>query len=672
MVGIPSIAFVGVWRARPLGGIFRIRIRICRPATPSSRPRMSLRDEVQLALGDGYLVERELGQGGMGTVFLARDLALERQVAVKALSPELAGQPQLRERFLRETRIVAGFSHPNIVPVHAVVDDGRLLLFVMGYVDGETLSQRVRRGGPLNAPALARMVQELAWALSYAHGRGVVHRDVKPDNVIIERSTGRALLTDFGTARATSEASQLTSLGEVVGTPHYMSPEQAAGEQVDGRSDLYALGVTAFFAATGRLPFDAPTTQAILAMQITQPAPLVEDLRPDLPLALSAAIDRCLAKEPDARFESGEALVNVLEPVRATAPVVAPAVRQFLAEGEQSLRALVIVGVGLSALIARLAATADADLAALVVVGLTSLLGLLRGLIVRARLLLKLGHRYSEVRAAAVNAAADRAAAHAALRADPEERHRRRRQRVVHLATLLVGLSLIWLTFSRLRSTNPDGSHSVGTLGTTLSITGLSLLGFTVVSALTEPGRTSPLQRLGVWLWQGPFGRIAFRLASRELPASVARAAVSQGSVVASPLDVLQSLPRASRRRLRSVRRGLIQLEAILEALRSRQRELDLALAEAHQTDPGISGAEPSGRRVAIVEELTTARRATAEQMVRLLESRDAVRLQLLRFRTGLGSPADVQRELDTALAVGTVSQASLDARENRVSGPLT
>ena len=241
-----------------------------------------MRDLLQSVLHDRYLIERELGKGGMGAVYLAQDLSLQRSVAIKVLPPELAVRPDLRERFLRETRLAAGFSHPNIVPVHAVEEHPELLCFVMGFVEGETLGQRIRRAGPLTAAEAIRLLQEVAWALSYAHGRGVVHRDIKPDNILIERATGRALVTDFGIAHTAAVASDtaLTRIGEVVGTPQFMSPEQASGDKLDGRSDLYSLGVVAFFAVTGRLPFDADSVTAVMAMQLTQQPPKVGASRP--------------------------------------------------------------------------------------------------------------------------------------------------------------------------------------------------------------------------------------------------------------------------------------------------------------------------------------------------------------------------------------------------------
>ncbi|HSB54925.1 MAG TPA: serine/threonine-protein kinase, partial [Gemmatimonadales bacterium] len=264
--------------------------------------------ELEAAIAGRYSLERELGRGGMGAVYLARDLRLDRPVAIKVLPPELAVRPELRERFLRETRTAASFSHPNIVSVYSVEETPGLLFFVMSYIEGETLSQRVKRQGPLPVPEALRLLQEVAWALSYAHGRGVVHRDIKPDNVLLEKSTGRALVMDFGIARSVA-ATGLTQVGEAVGTPHFMSPEQAAGDAVDGRSDLYSLGVVAYFAVSGRLPFDGESAQAVMVAHISQPATPVSRFRPDLPGPLAAAIDRCLAKAPEQRFATGESLV---------------------------------------------------------------------------------------------------------------------------------------------------------------------------------------------------------------------------------------------------------------------------------------------------------------------------------------------------------------------------
>ncbi|MGH7699965.1 MAG: serine/threonine-protein kinase, partial [Gemmatimonadales bacterium] len=211
----------------------------------------------------------------MGIVYLARDLKLERVVAVKLLPPDRARDPALRERFLREARTAAKLSHPNIIPIHAVEGTGDFVFFVMACVDGETLGARVRREGPLKPTEAARILREVAWALAYAHAQGVIHRDVKPDNILLETRTGRALVADFGIARLVQTAG-ISGEGELVGTPEYVSPEQASGEAVDGRSDLYSLGVVAYFGLSARLPFTAPSVPAVLFQQVRQaPPPLV-------------------------------------------------------------------------------------------------------------------------------------------------------------------------------------------------------------------------------------------------------------------------------------------------------------------------------------------------------------------------------------------------------------
>ncbi len=191
--------------------------------------------DFQTALAGRYSLERELGRGGMGIVYLARDLRLERVVAIKLLPPNRARDAAARERFVREARMAAQLSHPNIIPIHAVDEIGDFVFFVMSYVEGETLGARVRRDGALKPHDAARILREVAWALAYAHGQGVVHRDVKPDNILLERGGGRALVADFGIARSV-QTPVLSGDHELVGTPEYMSPEQASGGGGGGRT----------------------------------------------------------------------------------------------------------------------------------------------------------------------------------------------------------------------------------------------------------------------------------------------------------------------------------------------------------------------------------------------------------------------------------------------------
>lgn len=268
---------------------------------------------LQALVAGRFSLEREIGRGGMGVVYLARDVALERPVAIKVLSPTLAARPEMRDRFLREARIAAQCFHPHIVPIHAVESADDLAWIVMAYVRGETLADRLRRSGPLQADEVRRLAREVGWALSYAHQRGVVHRDIKPENLLIDASTGRYVIADFGIAQGGDQLS--TPLGGTVpGTARYMAPEQALGESIDGRADLYALGVTLFVAATGRAPFEGDNALALVAQHAAQPAPSIRTRAPDMPLSLARAIDRCLAKRPDDRFLDAGEFLAAIEP----------------------------------------------------------------------------------------------------------------------------------------------------------------------------------------------------------------------------------------------------------------------------------------------------------------------------------------------------------------------
>src|ERR1041385_6205928 len=275
-----------------------------------------LAQRLQEPLGGTYTIEGEIGRGGMGVVYRARDERLQRRVAIKVLPPELAFQQEIRERFTREAQTAARLSHPHIVPIHTVGEGEGLVYFVMGYVDGESVAARIRRRGRLPAEEVRRIMRETADALSAAHALSVIHRDIKPDNILLEGTRGRVMVTDFGIAKAVSQTSTatLTGVGVAIGTPQYMSPEQAAGErEIDGRSDLYSLGVVAYQMTSGELPFNAPTVAGILMKQITEPAPVLHESRPDVPEDLSLAIARCLEKDPAQRWPTADALRRSLE-----------------------------------------------------------------------------------------------------------------------------------------------------------------------------------------------------------------------------------------------------------------------------------------------------------------------------------------------------------------------
>jgi serine/threonine-protein kinase len=289
-----------------------------------------LAQRLSIALGSSFTLEGEIGRGGMGVVYHARDERLKRKVAVKVLPPELAFREEIRIRFLREAETAARLSHPHIVPIHSVGEgpDG-LVYFVMAYVDGESLGARLKRRERLPPEEARRIMMETADALGAGHALGIIHRDVKPDNILLEGSRGRTVLTDFGIAKAltsTTGPGTLTATGVAIGTPHYMSPEQAAGDrEIDGRSDIYSLGVVGYQMLAGELPFSAPTVPGILLKQITEQAPNLIDRSPTCPEDLASCVMRSLEKEPESRWPTADALRRALE--SRSAPPYRPARR---------------------------------------------------------------------------------------------------------------------------------------------------------------------------------------------------------------------------------------------------------------------------------------------------------------------------------------------------------
>lgn len=263
------------------------------------------------ALKGQYRLQREVGRGGMGVVYVAHDERLDRLVAIKTLPPHLSNDAVVRDRFLREARTAAALSHPNIVSVHRADEIGGAVFFVMGYVDGESLAHRIQRAGPLPPKQLIPILHDVVDALGYAHTRGVIHRDVKAENILLDANTQRAMVTDFGIARVAATA-PMTATGTVLGTVSYMSPEQVAGDHVDGRSDLYSLGVLAFYALAGRFPFESQTPSAVLVAHVTKAPPALLDVAPHVPEGVAAIVDRLLRKDPTERYEYAEDVLEEL------------------------------------------------------------------------------------------------------------------------------------------------------------------------------------------------------------------------------------------------------------------------------------------------------------------------------------------------------------------------
>jgi eukaryotic-like serine/threonine-protein kinase len=259
---------------------------------------------LRTAVGDRYEIRRLLGRGGMGAVFLALDRKLDREVAIKVLPPDLAHDRQFVGRFEHEARTAAKLDHPGIIPIYAVEAEGDLHYFVMKYVQGRTLDA-ILASGPLPTDLAQKVLWEAACGLGHAHQRGVVHRDVKPANIMLDEH-GRALLTDFGISKALQSASSFTATGQVLGTPHYMSPEQGKGEEVRGASDQYSLAVVGYQMLTGRLPFEDDSVHAVIYKHVFEQPPPLRMLRSDLPESLAGALHRALEKDPDDRFPTME------------------------------------------------------------------------------------------------------------------------------------------------------------------------------------------------------------------------------------------------------------------------------------------------------------------------------------------------------------------------------
>ena len=275
--------------------------------------------EVGSSIG-GYRIDRLVGEGGMGAVYVATHIRLGRRAALKVMLPRLVQDGEFRERFIRESRLAASIEHPNIIPIYDADEDDGVLYLAMRYVDGVDLAKMLDQRGRLSLEEALAVVAPIASALDAAHAAGLVHRDVKPANVLIENGTRHVFLTDFGLAK-TSASTGFTRTGSFVGTPHYCSPEQINGKPVDGRADVYSLGCLFFHCLTGQPPFPRDSEVAVIHAHLTAPPPAVTTIRPDLPRFLDGVVGTAMAKFPEVRYTSGEELIAS---ARAGAATVRP------------------------------------------------------------------------------------------------------------------------------------------------------------------------------------------------------------------------------------------------------------------------------------------------------------------------------------------------------------
>ena len=602
----------------------------------------------QLALAGRYSIDRELGRGGMGVVYLAREVHLDRLVAIKLLPPERSALSTLRDRFLREARLAAKLSHPHIIPIHAVDEVDGFVYYVMSYVDGETLAQRVRQRGPMSASDGSRVLREAAWALAYAHSQGLVHRDVKPDNILIEFSSGRALVADFGIAAAAGEAADGVS-----GTPEFMSPEQALGGDIDARSDLYGLGATAFYAFSGRLPFEGDSATQILAKQVTEAPPPLASLGIAVPRKLAQLVDRCLAKDPAHRPASAEALAEQLGVAMDQRREMPVALRAFVRRnGRMDGGGTLLYSVALltGSIIVSAALGVVEGFATFAIGATAAPLGFA---VLGARKLVRLGYAHADLapafRAEVENSREERAVEHGIGRSAAE--------------------GVLW------RITRVMGSFTalalpciaIGKLFTSSRLLADAAVPITIVTGILAA--TAGMAYLAVlqlrrdvdtefWsnMWLGRVGRFAFGIARKLRGQQAITTAMTHRATELSlgmaAEQLFESLPKDARAALGDLPAVLHRLQNDAQRLRSRYDELHEAIG---QSGPGNS--EDYGS-------LRTERDLAHEKLGEAVGALETIRLNLLRLHAGSATVEGLTTHIALAVEVSAEVERMIAARD--------
>jgi serine/threonine-protein kinase len=595
---------------------------------------------LQRALAGEYSLERELGRGGMGIVYLAREVQLDRLVAIKLLPPALAERAEVRERFLREARMAASLSHPHIVPIYRVGEADGFVFFVMAYVNGETLGERLRSRGPL-APAVAtRLLREVAWALSYAHGRGIVHRDIKPDNILIEAETGRALVSDFGIARGAGETA-ISDPGRVMGTAHFMSPEQASSEPLDGRSDFYSLGVVAYLAVSGRLPFDASNSAALALQHLGAPVPSLAAAAPNAPRALVGVIERCLRKRPAERFASGEELVEALDiaatPVRSKLPL---ALRVWT-QSRDPLRSVYGAWSGiftmgfLSQLIGN-----RRDWPIVLAFDLLPLVPITLFQARKAYQAFAAGYTLRDLRAAIATWRQERQE-ELSFEYDAVESQWERILRVVTYTLVGSGVALLW------SSATFGGRFAISWLfamtfvGSVVAFTASNVLGVRLIGRGIRSKLVGAVRSL---FWNSRAGEWAEKLLTprHRKPLAELEYRPTEMALSLAASDLFARLPAAYREQLHDLPHVVDRLEAHAAAARARIEELDALVAIG-------TSERASAAHAGVVAARDAAKRELAESVAAL----EAVRLDLLRLHGGAVDLQPITTVLEAARELG-------------------
>jgi serine/threonine-protein kinase len=607
--------------------------------------------DLQEAVAGRYSLDREIGRGGMGVVFLARDVALDRPVAIKLFPPAFGRDAELRARFLQEARTAAKLSHPNIVPIHAVEEHDDLVFFVMSYIDGQTLTTRLQRSGPLTVRDAAKVLRETAWALAHAHAQGVIHRDIKADNILIEDGSGRAVVTDFGIAVVASDADVT---GTVIGTPEFMSPEQIRGDVVDARTDLYALGVVGFLLLSGRYPFPTGSPNEVMAHHLGTPAPRLATVAPGVPTALGDLIDRCLCKDRDERLASAADLADRLAAGLEARPDVPVPVRHFVEElkrrGERSpvlMGAVAFFILGPASMSLMISAPFGAVVGPALVLG-----GLLAvpagGLIQRARRVLRAGYDREDVLRALWKDLESQQEELVFLYGKDYRRDAKRLR--------IVALSSFAGTFAGLAGLGA----SVAPLPTFVVTSGF--LATAVVTGLRSDRRSDKRARRRWRFWKGKIGAWLFKvsrlgLSRHALPSTALTARPTEVSVGAAALSLYESLPTETRRHLSDTPVVVRDLEQEAHRMRALMEQCDAALDEVGSRKGATAGGADHRERLHVL-------RARAQQRMQdAVAALETLRIDLLRLSAGTVELTSVTTRLGNARKLAVEVERMLDAQ---------
>lgn len=571
----------------------------------------------------------------MGVVFLAHEVQLDRLVAIKLLPPELAAQPAIRDRFLNEARLAARLSHPHVIPVHAVEDTGRFVFFVMAYVDGETLTQRVARRGPLTSGDAMRTLREITWALAHAHAQGLVHRDVKPDNVLIETGTGRALVADFGIAAIADGSSAAVSGG----TPEFMSPEQALGISPAAPSDLYSFGVTAYFALTGDVPYRGASALDTLRLHAAAPPPRLVDTRVAVSQRLASLVERCLQKDPAARPSSAQHIADALDVALAERRELPAMLRAFVKRDGRMNGGGTLVALAGSLGASIGVASVAGDVAGVATLCAGAVLAPIVFAVAAARRLAAQGFTRQDL-----------APAFAAERETGREERGATRGRsgwwTARAASALRALAAV--AFTATVATTALAAVSVGTprasllgalalfAGTMAAVATLAQLGLRAVSRDVD---------LEFWeaVWNGGVGSVAFRFArmtqrvgvpkllggsdSRPPSGAGSHAMTHRATELSLGLaaeELFETLPRSERKLLGDLPSVLRKLQRDAETLRARRYSLQTALQNVRPAS-----------HAALYDATRTEHDRIAERLQSTIAAMESIRLGLLRLHAG-------------------------------------